>query len=75
MAFSGFLKAWRRFLESYSRGGMGHRYSGATVDHRNLLGTRMWLNELVAFSLLGPQRAVLWIHGHSNRNVCALRIC
>ena len=40
--------------------GLGHRNSVARLPViGNLLGTRMVLNELVAFSMLGPQRAVL----------------
>ena len=39
----------------------------------NLLGVRMVLNELVAFSMLGPQKAVLDPQVFHNRNLRALR--
>ncbi len=41
----------------------------------NLLGVRMVLNELVAFSMLGPQKAVLDPRSFHDRDLRALRLC
>ena len=54
-------QAWNRSSECVCADGVGHRSSLARLQVRleHLLGTRMVLNELVAFSMLGPQKAAL----------------
>ena len=57
----GFPRAWKRFSESSSRRLPGSLAFPGTIagSSATLLGTRMVLNELVAFSMLGPMRAAL----------------
>jgi len=72
-----FRPAWGRFSAIYSRPWHGlSAFRGTTAwPSANLLGTRMALNEVIAYIALGTEKATLAPRSFYDCDVCVVRLC